>query len=466
MQRLSDQIIEDLTNFVGNKNLKAGKLHESIEEGINHGNLGADIIINPVDIEQLCNVIGYCNKNSIAVIPHGGRTGLSGGALSYHGQLIVQTLKLNKIIDLDFTAGTATVESGVKLEELENAISPFDYTVGVDLAARGSATIGGMVSTNAGGTQAFRNGNMRQRVLGLEAVLPNGKILCDLKKVIKANEGYDIKQLLIGAEGTLGIITKIVLNLLPKNNTSSTALLSCKNAQSAAQMFQKLKTHSGSKLLSAEIMWPLYAKTTTEELNLTKLLDFIKSDDSVYVLIELLIEEGKDSIDLSEGILGNLFEDELINNALIAKNASDAKDFQAVREDSFLCDKRFPHGFWFDVSVPLGHLDDYSKHLFEKIKHINPNLKVFMFGHLGDGNLHLTVSSGHACPQLESKINAAVYEGLNNIGGSFSAEHGIGEQKMASLENYADAQKLELMKAIKGVFDPNGIMNPGKVINI
>ena len=463
-QILTDQIIDDLKNLVGKNNLKVGHLNETIEAGINQGNLDADVIINPINVEQLSEVIDYCDKNAIAVIPHGGRTGLSGGALSHPGQLIVQTSKLNKIIDLDFANATATVESGVKLEELENAISSFDYTVGVDLAARGSATIGGMLSTNAGGTAAFRNGTMRQRVLGLEMVLPNGRILSDLKKVIKANEGYDIKQLIVGAEGTLGIVTKIVLKLLPREIAGPTVLLSCKNAQSATQVLQQLQKNPNTQLLSAEIMWPLYAKTTAQALNLKHLLTFVQSNNGLFVLIELRNEIGKDNVELLEANLVDLLESELISNALIAKSTNDAKDFWAIREESFLCDKKYPNGFWFDVSVPLNQLDDYTNHLFEKINSINPDLKVFLFGHLGDGNLHITVSNGQLRPELEPAINNAVYEDLNQIGGSFSAEHGIGTQKMSSLELYADTQKLELMKLIKSAIDPKGIMNPGKVI--
>ena len=465
MKHLSDQILNDLKELVGDQNLKLGKnLYESVESGISGGNLDAAVAVSPTDTQQLSNIIAYCNKNRIAIIPHGGRTGLSGGAISYQGQLIVQTSKLNKIIELDLVAGTATVESGVKLEVLETVISAHAYTVGVDLAARGSATIGGMVSTNAGGTQAFRNGNMRHRILGLEVVLPSGQILSDLKKVIKANEGYDVKQLIIGAEGTLGIITKVVLNLLPKNNASSTSILSCENAQSAAQVFQRLRSYSSCLLLSAEIMWPLYAKTTAEELKLTNLINYLNSGDNVFVIIELFCKDDSQANNLLEDILEKLFDEGLINNALIAKNANDVKDFWAIREESFLCDDKYPHGFWFDVSVPLANLDDYSCNLFEKIKHIDPNLNVFLFGHLGDGNLHLTISSGKQCPELEAKISAAVYEDLNQIGGSFSAEHGIGEQKTASLETYVDAQKLELMKLIKAALDPNCIMNPGKVL--
>ena len=465
MQKISNQIIEDLKARVGKKNLKVGNLSESIDAGMNSGNLDADIILSPTSADELARIIDYCNTNAISVVPQGGRTGLCGGALSYTGQVIVQTSKLNRILDLDFTTATATVESGVKLEELENAISAHDYTLGIDLAARGSATIGGMVSTNAGGTQAFRNGTMRHRVLGLEAVLPNGKVFSEMKKVIKANEGYDIKQLMIGAEGTLGIITKVVLNLLPRKTADTTVLLCCKDAKSAAQTFQRLRADSSCQLLTAEIMWPLYAQTTAQALNLTELLSFIKDDDALLVLIEFNageIDAGEDQV---ENLLATLLDDALISNALIAKNAADAKDFWAIREESFLCDKKYPHGYWFDVSVPLSDIDDYTEILFEKINTIDPNLKVFLFGHLGDGNLHLTVSSGQPCPQLEDDISAAVYEGLNQLGGSFSAEHGIGNQKISSMGKYADPQKLDVMRAVKNAIDPNQIMNPGKLIN-
>lgn len=464
MKLLSQQVINDLQRLAGDHNLRKGNLRELLDEGIGQGNLEADVLVTPQTANQLADIIGFCNHNGICVIPQGGRTGLSGGAISRKGQIIVQTSKLNRIIDLDVAAGTLTVESGVKLEEAENAVLEHGYTLGVDLAARGSATIGGMVSTNAGGNRAFRNGTMRQRVLGIEAVLPNGRLFSDLKKVIKANEGYDIKQLLIGAEGTLGIVTKIVLNLLPDKPPNSTALVHCDSAQSAVKMYQMLRAQPNSELLSAEIMWPLYASITAAELNLEKLSSFMQCDEGVFVIIELFTRDDNSHYAQVEHHLEELLDAGLITNALIARNAGDARDFWAVREESFLCDKRYPHGYWFDVSVPLGLLDEYSRNLFEKIKQTHPDLKVFLFGHLGDGNLHITVSSGRACAHLESRITNAVYQDLKRMGGSFSAEHGLGNEKVCALQIYADEQKLQLMRAIKTVVDPNGILNPGKVL--
>ena len=297
-----------------------------------------------------------------------------------------------------------------------------------------------------------------------EAVLADGEIFSDMKQVTKANEGYDIKQLLIGAEGTLGIITKVVLNLVPLDKNRFTALLSCENAVSAATVFQKLRNDSRATLLCAEIMWPDYANTTADALGLDKLLDFTHSENDVFVIIDISCAQNKEGVDVLEEILSELLGEESITSALIAQNQREATDFWKIREQSFLCDKAYPHGFWYDMSVPLSHLDDYTTTLYKKIALIDPQLKVFLFGHLGDGNLHLTVTSGQQAPQLESQINAAVYDGLSEIGGSFSAEHGIGNQKKDSLEKYTDRQKTKIMKAIKNILDPLEIMNPGKIL--
>ena len=459
----ANNIISGLEGIIDCKNIRIGKALNAIDPGMSSKNLDADIAVSPENIEQLTEVIKFCEANSIEIVPQGGRTGISGAAESLPGQLIVQTSSLDQITNLDFVAGTAIVESGVTLQQLQEAIEPYGFGVGIDLAARGTATIGGMVSTNAGGTEAFRYGVTRHRVLGLEAVLADGEIFSDMKQVTKANEGYDVKQLLIGAEGTLGIITKVVLNLVPLDKNRFTALLSCKNAVSAAAVFQTLRNDPRVTLLCAEIMWPDYANTTARALGMENLLDFAHSEKDVFVIIDISCAENKAGVDVLEEILSELLSRESITSALIAQNQREATDFWKIREESFLCDKAYPHGFWYDMSVPLSHLDDYTTALYETIASIDSELKVFLFGHLGDGNLHLTVTSGIEAPQLESQINVAVYEGLNDIGGSFSAEHGIGNQKRDSLQKYTNSQKMKIMKSVKNILDPQGIMNPGKI---
>jgi FAD/FMN-containing dehydrogenase len=461
---LKQHHINALRGIVGSKHIQTRQLQESLDGGITKENLAAEVLLLPASVEILQATMRYCTKHSISVVPHGGRTGLSGGALSSKGQIIIQSSKLNQLIDLDFVSGTALLEAGATLQQLQEAIKPYGFSTGIDLAARGTATIGGMAATNAGGTEAFRHGVMRHRILGLEAVLPNGDLFSDLKQVTKANEGYDIKQLFIGAEGTLGIITKIVIDLVPAEPYRSTALISCENALSAATVFQVIRKHKAANILCAEIMWPDYARLTAEELKLSKLLSFAHNDSDVFVVLDIAKDSAEDDTHTMENLLSELLEAEQITSALIAQNTREAEDFWRLREESFLCDKRYPHGFWYDVSVPLGELDVYTESLFTNIKQINPNLHVFLFGHLGDGNLHLTISSGYPCPELHEQIDCAVYDMLTCVGGSFSAEHGIGNEKIPSLKKYCDKTKLNLMQVIKKQFDPTNIMNPSKVL--
>ena len=428
------------------------------------GNLDAQVIVSPENVTQVAQLVQYCGDNQISIVPHGGRTGLCGAAQSNPGQVIIQTAKLNQIIEVDPVTGIAVVEAGVTLEKLQDAICDHGFSTGIDLAARGSATVGGLLSTNAGGTQAFRHGITRHRVLGLQAVLPNGQILNDMKHVIKANEGYDIKHLLMGAEGTLGIITKVVLNLVPVDKHRSTALISCNNALSAITMLREFQQNNTCELLSAEIMWPEYARTTAEALGFSNLLDFTPSDTDVLVIIDISAMDQQSSTAVLEQCLADFFDENIISSALIAQNERESINFWKIREESFECDKKYPHGHWYDVSVPLRHLDAYCSTVFSRINQINPQLKVFLFGHLGDGNLHVTITSGQKHPELAEKIDCAVFDGLNEIGGSFSAEHGIGKQKISTLVRYSDPQKLLLMQAIKNTIDPLGIMNPGKVL--
>ena len=414
----------------------------------------------PADPEQVSELLAACNTLSISIVPQGGRSGLAGAAAITPQQVILDTGQFNKIIDIDAVGGSVIVESGVKLETLEHAVNAHGLSCGIDLAARGSATIGGMVSTNAGGIEAFRNGIMRHHVLGLEVVLADGRIISDLKRVTKANEGYDIKQLFIGAEGTLGVVTKIALALSPQQKPTSTALVSCRDTAQAVSLFRQLHNKRQTQLLSAEIMWPEYAHGVAKFLELQDTLAFSDTANGVFVLLETA-----DNATLSlEDILTQLLEQEVIDNALLAKNERERQAIWRIREDSGVIDNIYPHGLWFDMSVPLGHLATYTDDLFRKISQISPDLKLFLFAHLGDGNLHATISTDYPIEHLAEAIKAAVYDGLNVIGGSFSAEHGIGTEKRDALEKYTPKANLALMREIKQLFDPNCIMNPGKVL--
>ena len=433
------------------------------DPGFHPQNLQGGLMALPCSTAQVQELLSLCNDLSISVVAHGGRTGLSGAAASDETQLILDTSSLDKIIHIDAVGGTAHVQSGVPLERLEQSVNALGLSCGIDLAARGSATIGGMVSTNAGGIEAFRNGVMRHRVLGLEAVIANGEIVSDLKYVTKANEGYDVKQLFIGAEGTLGVVTEVVVDLVPKEPNAITALVSCTNAGQAVLLFRGLHNHPKLSLLSAEVMWSGYARTVADSIKHQSVIDFDNDPEALFVLIEVADAQVHVMEEL-ENFLMQYLENGDVQNAVIAKNAKEAAAMWRIREGSFVVDDVFPHGIWFDMSVPLNHMEKYADNLFKDIAAISTTLKVFLFAHLGDGNFHATISAGRPIDEWEKAIKHAVYKNLNELSGSFSAEHGIGIEKRESLSQYTDQTKLALMHAIKNVFDPNDIMNPDKVL--
>ncbi len=442
---------------------KAPSVFGSLHSGFHLDNLKAGLMALPESTEQVIELVSSCNALHIPIVPHGGLTGLSGAAATHADQLILNTSQLNRIIAIDPIGGNATVECGVTLAALEKEVNQHGLTCGIDLAARDTATIGGMVATNAGGIEAFRNGIMRNRVLGLEAVLADGRIVNDMKRVTKSNEGYDLKQLFIGAEGTLGVITKVVVSLLPKTTQSSTAMVSCESTEQAVALFHKLRHHAELDLLSAELMWPEYATTVAKATGLESVLLFDEDENSLLVLVEVAAEKPR-ADEVFQTLLMELLEEQQIRCVVIAKNEKERNDMWRIREDSFAIDDAYPHGFWFDISVPLNCMSDYATQVKQRIAAISPDIKTFLFAHLGDGNFHATVTTGRPAPELEAPISAAIYEDLNTMGGSFSAEHGIGIDKRESLSKYAPETSLQVMQQIKKVLDPNGIMNPGKVI--
>jgi FAD/FMN-containing dehydrogenase len=455
--------VDELKDIVGVNGIQGSDTVAGLDPGWHQENLAAGLIVLPVSTHQVAGIVAYCNRKGVSLVPHGGRTGLSGGGISTPGAVILQTTRMNRVLSIDPLGGTAIVETGIVLEALEAEVAKHNLSVGIDLGARGSATIGGMVSTNAGGIEAFRNGMTRHRVLGLEVVLPNGQILDDLKTVTKANEGYDIKQLFIGAEGTLGVITKVSLSLVPKEGKTATALTSCLDVDKAVRTFRRFRNHRDGTLLSAELMWPDYSRITAEELGHESVLTFETDPQALFLILEVADDKDDGGVFL-ENLLSECADKGEIRNAIIAKSDRERESIWKIREEPRICENRFPHGFWFDISVPLGELKNYTDKLFEDITRIQPELRALVFGHLGDGNLHITVTSGKVISDLEDPIRRAVFRNLNELAGSFSAEHGIGIDKRESLARYTSPEKLKIMRNIKKILDPKGIMNPGKVL--
>lgn len=457
-----------LFDILGQSGVRDGDAIDNIDPGMHVDNLGSMVGVAPETAEQVAAIVSLCHEHRVPLVPHGGRTGLTGAGVTSADQLVLFSDRLGRIIEIDPSSATAIVEAGVTLQTLETAAREHGLSAGIDLGARGSATIGGMISTNAGGMEAFRNGTMRNRVLGLEAVLPDGSIMSDLSRVTKCNEGYDVKQLFCGAEGTLGVVTKAALRLVPATGDVQTLLVACPSADAALSVYRTMQATIAFDLVHAEIMWSSYAKRVAATIGLESVLSFC--DANVYALFELTPRfvaepDGETNEEKLSDLLSEALESGMVQDVVLAKNLRERDEIWRIREDSFVVSQTLPNGLWFDVSVPLSHLDAYAASVTARLADIDPALQSCALGHLGDGNLHYTVGTGEPLSNdMAEAVTEAVYEGLKAMGGSFSAEHGIGTSKRASLQKHVCPQKLRMMKAIKSAFDPLGIMNPGKVL--
>jgi FAD/FMN-containing dehydrogenase len=453
----------ELVALLGPEGMRDETRMDEIDPGFHADNLAAGLVALPRSTPEAQAIVGLCARHGIAMVAQGGRTGLAGGAASTPGQLIVSTARLDGIEPIDALESIAVVGAGVRLAAVEEMAGAHGLTLGIDLAARDTATIGGMISTNAGGTEAFRNGMMRTRVLGLEAVLADGSVVSDMSRVTKVNEGLDVKQLFIGAEGTLGIVTRAVLRLVPRPGERATALTAVASATAAVRLFHRLRqAASGGRLVAAEIMFADYVHIAAADLKLERLVDFCPAP--AYVLIELSAPDAVAArADLEAGLAAAMAAGEGLLDALVAQSEAERAQFWRLREDTWAVERQKPGGLWFDISLPLALIDTYMTALRARLAAIDPALGLYVMGHLGDGNLHVTVATGEPLKGMKDEISRAVEHDLKAAGGAISAEHGIGLDKRLSLHRESDAGKLALMRAIKAALDPHNLMNPGKI---
>jgi FAD/FMN-containing dehydrogenase len=454
-------LAERLVELCGERGVRRGDAVRALDPGFHKDNLAAELAVFPETTEAVAAVVALCRSEGVAIVPQGGRTGIAGGAATMPDAVIVSLSRMQRIVALDPRARTALVEAGVTLGALQQAAAVHGLSPGIDIGARDTATIGGMISTNAGGSEAFRHGTMRQRVLGLEAVLPDGTVLGDLTQVAKANEGYDVKQLLIGAEGTLGIVTRAVLRLSGSTSARVSALAACASAAAAVAVLDRLQRQPGLALIAAEAMWRDHFVVTSKANGLDALASFAEAP--LYVLFEAAGDDEEAARAAFEIALADAVEAGELVDVLIAATLAQRADMWRVRED-WAVDRAFPGGLWFDISVPLGALDATVETMTRRVRTRDPQYRVFIIGHLADGNLHVTVNSTSPITSAYDEVAPLIYAGLKEIGGSFSAEHGIGLEKRSALMRYADPGKLHLMREIKRLLDPDGLMNPGKVL--
>ena len=425
-------------------------------------------VIKPRTTKQVSEIIYFCNQNNIGVIPYAGGTGLVGGQTikSDKDTILLSVERMQSIRDILPEENIIIVEAGAILENVRQAANDIDRLFPLVLASQGSCRIGGNLATNAGGVQVLRYGNTRDLCLGIEAVLPDGSILNGLKRLRKDNTGYDIRNLLIGSEGTLGIITAACLKLFPKPKETITGVLEISSPEIAIKTLSDLQAKLDSSITAFELIHKQSYNFLSEVCPDVK-IPFNKHPEWS-ILIELSAGVGSNlESRLFEGIEELLIKG-LINDALIAQSEKQAKEFWNLRENIPEANRRIGSISNHDISLPISLIPKFIDEMPDAMVHLG-DLRINCFGHLGDGNLHYNVFPPHGknkndYQHLREEIKTIIHDKINEFGGSVSAEHGIGRLKIDDLEKYGDPIKLMAMRSIKNAIDPKGIMNPGAVL--
>jgi len=425
-------------------------------------------VIKPRTTKQVSEIIYFCNQNNIGVIPYAGGTGLVGGQTikSDKDTILLSVERMQSIRDILPEENIIIVEAGAILENVRQAANDIDRLFPLALASQGSCRIGGNLATNAGGVQVLRYGNTRDLCLGIEAVLPDGSILNGLKRLRKDNTGYDIRNLLIGSEGTLGIITAACLKLFPKPKETITGVLEISSPEIAIKTLSDLQAKLDSSITAFELIHKQSYNFLSEVCPDVK-IPFNKHPEWS-ILIELSGGVGSNlESRLFEGIEELLIKG-LINDALIAQSEKQAKEFWNLRENIPEANRRIGSISNHDISLPISLIPKFIDEMPDAMVHLG-DLRINCFGHLGDGNLHYNVFPPHGknkndYQHLREEIKTIIHDKINEFGGSVSAEHGIGRLKIDDLEKYGDPIKLMAMRSIKNAIDPKGIMNPGAVL--
>lgn len=455
-------IEQDLKNIVGDRNFLTGQdVRDRQEDWGRDKPCLAKALVRPGSTEEVSRVLAACHKVGQSVVTHGGRTGLAQGAVSTADDIILSLERLAGIERIDTQNRTMTVWAGTPLQKVQEAAADIDLHFALDLGARGSATIGGNIATNAGGLSVIRYGMMREQVLGLEAVLADGTVVTSLNDLIKNNSGYDLKQLFIGSEGTLGIVTRATLRLRPAYTDYNTALLATNSYSDLITILHSLDHDMAGSLLAFEVMWQNFYQVVTGPNSGRK--PPISQDYPYYILIEGAVINRERDQEYFQDLLMGLMERGLIADAVIAKSDTERQSLWQVREDTESIFNLGPM-INFDISLPLGDIPDYLSQVEGGIAQHWPEATFIQFGHLGDNNLHLSISIDDACTEAQKQVKNIVYGTLKNFHGAVSAEHGIGLEKISYLSLCRSETEIALMRCLKTALDPKGILNPGKIM--
>src|SRR6476661_4398863 len=434
------------------------------ERDLFHGR--SPLVLRPRSTAEVSAICKLATEHRIALVPQGGNTGLVGGQTPHHGEVVISMRRLDRIREVDPASNTMSCEAGVILQVAQQRAAEVDRLFPLSLGAEGSCTIGGNLSTNAGGTTALAYGVEREMALGMEVVLADGRILNGLSKLKKDNTGYDLRNLFIGAEGTLGIITAATLRLFPKPHAVETALIGLKSPSAALKLLSISLNEAAGALTSFELLSDIAVDFSVR--HGIDIRDPLASKHPWYVLMELSSPR-EDARAALESILAQGMEQGIVDDAVIAANLRQRGAFWKLRDEMSAAQKPEGGSIKHDISVPVVAVPDFIEQADAAVVKLIPGARPVPFGHLGDGNIHYNVSQPIGADSADflarwHDVNAVVFEIVLKMGGSISAEHGIGVLKRDELPDVKDKVAIELMRGIKAMLDPLGIMNPGKVL--
>ena len=421
------------------------------------------LLLRPETTEQVAAILRLCNQHRQAIVVHGGLSGMVGGTSSDRNEICISLERLQKIESIDKLGRTMIVESGVRLQDVQEAASTEGLFFALDLGARGSATIGGNIATNAGGNQVIRYGMAREQVLGLEVVLADGTILSSMNHLLKNNAGYDLKHLFIGSEGTLGVVTKAVLRLRPAMPARNTALVATDQFDKLPRLLSHIESALGGKLSAFEAIWDNYYQLAIQGPHLGT--PPLAQRHPYYALIESTGSNAEAESKVFLAALESALNAGLIDDAVLAKSAKEQDSLWAIRDNIDSLAAIAPI-IIFDVGLPIGAMEAYLKQIEAELKNQLGLSKIAVFGHLGDSNLHIVVGTETEDLAVYHRIEEILYAPLQALGGSISAEHGIGLEKKRYLHYSRNTEEIATMQLLKRTFDPNNILNPGKVVDL
>ena len=414
----------------------------------------AECVVRPGSTDEVSRVVALCAREGVAIVPQGGNTGLVGGSVptGTRREIVVSLGRMNRIRDLDALNDTLTVEAGCVLAAVQHAAEEAGRFFPLSLAAEGSCQIGGNLSTNAGGVNVLRYGNAREQVLGLEVVLPDGRVWDGLRALRKDNTGYDLKQLFLGAEGTLGVITAAVLRLYPLPTARATAWIAVRSPQEAVELLASLRGRLGDRLSAFELVSRTCLEAVLEHVPGSR--DPLPQPHAWYVLADFGDSGPTEALrTLVESALEK-------NDAVLAQSEEQSRQLWRIRES--IPEAQFTN-VKHDVSVAVSRTPEFIARAGRALQAAFPRARPYVFGHVGDGNLHYNIGPEDLVAQREA-VSAIVYRTIDELGGSISAEHGLGQLKREAIRAHKQGVELELMRALKRTLDPAGLMNPGKVI--